>query len=452
MQIEITGIGSEFQGVGRAEDGRVCFIPGALPGETAEVSIVKNAERFMECRLDKIVRPSDQRIAPACPYFGQCGGCKAQHVAYETSLALKTQIVEQNIRRIGGLDETEIRPALGSRNPWRYRNKAEFAIATDKATGLPFIGQSEAGSHRIIPMDDCLIQHELSMKAARAVCEWMKQSRIPAWDGSKQGGLRYLVTRVNVHEELMIMLCTTAKTIPALESLRPALDEATGSRVRSLYQLTLSPRPHHALDGRPRLIAGQPTLTDMLLGLTFTISPQTFFQVNHKMTEVLYGEALRAADLKGHETVLDAYCGAGTISLALARQAGKVIGVELNAKAIEDAKANAARNGLSEKTQFIAGDAPEEALRLFDKGLRPDVIVVDPPRKGVEARLLTAMVRCRPDRIVYVSCNPSTLARDLKILTESGEYRVDYVQPVDMFAHTEHIESVARLTRLNGLS
>lgn len=447
MQIEITGIGSEFQGVGRAEDGRVCFVPGALPGETVEVSVVKNAERFMECRLESIVSPSPERIQPACPHFGQCGGCKAQHVSYETSLSLKTQIVEQNIRRIGGLNEAEIRPALGG-TPWRYRNKAEFAIATDKLMGLPMIGQSEGSSHRIVAMKDCLIQHELSMKAVRAVAEWMKKHRVPAWDASKQGGLRYLVTRVNVHNELMIVLCTTGKSIPTLESLRPLLDEATGGRVRSLYQLSLAPRPHHALDGRPRLIAGQPTLTDMLMGLTFTISPQTFFQVNHKMTEALYGEALRAAALTGHETVLDAYCGAGTISLALAKQAGKVIGVELNAKAIEDAKQNAARNGLSAKTEFIAGDAPEEALRLFDKGLRPDVIVVDPPRKGVEARLLTAMVRCRPDRIVYVSCNPSTLARDLKILTESGEYRVDYVQPVDMFSGTEHIENVARLTRI----
>lgn len=448
MQIDITGIGSEFQGVGRAEDGRVAFIPGALPGEQAEVSIIKNADRFMECRLEEVLSPSPNRIPPACPYFGKCGGCKAQHVSYESALALKRQIVEQNVRRIGGLADTEIRMTLGSDTPWRYRNKAEFAIATDKATGLPFIGQSEAGSHRIIGMDDCLIQHELSMKAVRAVSAWMRKYRVPAWDGSKQGGLRYLVTRVNVHQELMVILCTTGKSIPSLEALRPMLDEAAGGHLRSLYQLALSPRPHHALDGRCRLIAGLPVLTDMLMGLTFSISPQTFFQVNHEMTEILYGEALKAADLKGHETVLDAYCGAGTISLALAKRAKRVIGVELNAKAIEDAKQNAERNGLSEKTEFIAGDAAQEALKLFDKGLRPDVIMVDPPRKGVEAGLLTAMVRCQPERIVYVSCNPSTLARDLKILTESGEYRVNYVQPVDMFSHTEHVENVARLSRI----
>ena len=448
MQIEITGIGSEFQGVGRAEDGRVCFVPGALPGESVEVSVLKNAERFMECRLERIIMPSGERKEPLCPHFGQCGGCKAQHVSFEGSLTLKTQIVEQNVRRIGGLSDVEVRPAIGASHPWRYRNKAEFAFATDRKTGLPYIGQSEAESHRIIPMEDCLIQHELSMKAAHAVLDWMKKNRIPAWDAGRQGGLRYLVTRVNVHEELMVILCTTGKSIPAAELLHPLLDEATDGKLRSLYQLALAPRPHHALDGRCRLIHGQPTLADTLMGLTFSLSPQTFFQVNHEMTEILYGEALKAAALTGSELVLDAYCGAGTISLALARQARRVIGVELNAKAIEDAKQNAARNGLSEKTEFIAGDAPEEALRLFDKGFRPNVMVVDPPRKGVEARLLSAMVRCQPERMVYVSCNPSTLARDLKILTESGEYRVDYVQPVDMFSHTEHIESVAKLTRI----
>ena len=289
------------------------------------------------------------------------------------------------------------------------------------------------------------------MKAVEAVSRWMRLNCIPVWDGNgREGGLRYLVTRVNDQNELMVILCTTGKKIPCTDSLCRTLDELTGGRVHSLYQLSLSPRPNHALDGRCRLLAGKPALQDRLLGLTFDISPQTFFQVNRQMTEVLYGEALKAAALEGHETVLDAYCGAGTISLALARQAERVIGVELNAKAIEDARRNAEHNGLSGKTRFIAGDAAQEALKLFSEGLRPEVVVVDPPRKGVEARLLEAMVRCEPKRIVYVSCNPSTLARDLKILTESGEYRVDYVQPVDMFSQTEHVESVARLSRLTA--
>ena len=449
MQIEITGIGSEFQGVGRAEDGRAAFIPGALPGETVEASIIKNADRFVECRLDNVLSASADRIAPHCPHFGVCGGCRAQHVTYEKSLELKRQIVEQTIRRIGGLTDAEIRPTLGAENPWRYRNKGEFAVSTDRATGLPVIGQCEGGSHKVVGMSDCLIQHELSMKAVSAVGQWMQKHKISIWDScGREGGLRYIVTRVNVQEELMIILCTTGQAVPSVESLQKTLRDALGGKVKSLYQLTLSPRPHHALDGRCRLIWGQAELTDQLFDLTFSISPQTFFQVNHVMTEELYGEALRAAALEGHETVLDAYCGAGTISLALAQKAKRVIGVELNAKAIEDAKKNAARNGLTEKTRFIAGDAPEEALKLFSQGLRPDVIVVDPPRKGVEARLLSAMVKCSPDRIVYVSCNPSTLARDLKLLTESGQYRVEYVQPVDMFSWTEHVENVALLTRV----
>jgi len=188
-------------------------------------------------------------------------------------------------------------------------------------------------------------------------------------------------------------------------------------------------------------------LHDKLMGLTFDLSPQTFFQVNTELTEVLYGEALKAASLTGDELVLDAYCGAGTISLALAREAKHVVGVEVNEKAIENARANAERNHLADKTEFYAGDAAEVVLDLFDKGFRPDVIVVDPPRKGVEASLLEAMVRCAPERIVYVSCNPATLARDLKILLADGSYQLDYAQPVDMFAHTEHVETVCLLVR-----
>ena len=447
MRIDITGLGSEFQGVGRAEDGRAAFIPGALPGEQVEASVRKNADRFIECRLDEVIVPSEKRIAPPCPYYGRCGGCSAQHAEYDEGLSLKRQIVEQTIRRIGGLTDVPVRPTLGSDHPWRYRNKAEFAVSYDRAAGRPVIGLCEAGSHNLVEVDDCLIQHELSMKAVKAFARWMQANRVPAWS-TKTEGVRYLVTRVNDEDQLMAVVCTTGRKLPAEGSLFAALNEAAQGRLHSLYHLVLSPRPAHALDGRCRLIAGSAVLQDRLLRLSFDISPQTFFQVNRQMTEILYSEALKAAALTGEETVLDAYCGAGTISLVLARQAKRVIGVELNARAIEDAKKNAARNGLSDKTHFIAGDAAQEALKLFSEGLRPEVMVVDPPRKGVEAKLLEAMVRCRPDRIVYVSCNPSTLARDLKLLTQSGEYRVEYVQPVDMFSQTEHVENVARLIRV----
>lgn len=448
MNISITGIGSEFQGVGRIEDGRAAFVPGALIGECVQASICKNAERFVECRLEQVISPAPVRIQPACPLSGRCGGCKAQHVEYGAALNLKTQIVRQTVERIGSFTDIEVRPAKGSVSPWRYRNKGEFAISFDKNTRKPIIGSSEANSHRLLDMNDCLIQHELSIRVVDTVRQWMTQRKVPAWDENvRAGGLRYVVTRVNHKDELMVILCTTAKNIPFTAELEQMLKKATGGALRSFYQLLLSPRPHHALDGKCRLISGDATIKDTLMGLTFDISPQTFFQVNREMTDVLYGEALAAAALEGHEEVLDAYCGAGTISLSLAKKAKKVIGVELNAKAIEDAKRNAKANGLSDKTQFIAGDAAEEVLKLFDKGFRPEVMVVDPPRKGVEAKLLNAMVRCKPKRIVYVSCNPSTLARDLKILTQSGEYRVEYVQPVDMFAQTEHIESVVCLTK-----
>ena len=448
MKIEMTGIGSEFQGVGRAEDGRVAFTPYALPGEEAEVSIHREADRFLECRLEQILSPSPDRIEPMCVVYGQCGGCKAQHVAYPAALELKRQIVEQTIQRIGGLDDVTVRPTIGSSCPWRDRNKGEFAVSTDRKTRTPVIGQCEAGSHRLVPVVDCPIQHELSITAVHTVSRWMLKHGIPAWDADRSGGLRYLVTRVNDQNEMMVILSsTTGRPLPHTGELNEELLAATNGKLRSLYQLSLSPRPSHALDGRARLLFGRSVLRDHLLGLSFDISPQTFFQVNRHMTEALYTEALNAAALTGNETVLDAYCGAGTISLALARKAKQVVGVELNEKAIENAKQNAGRNGLADRTRFIAGDAAREALRLFEEGLRPDVIVVDPPRKGVEAKLLDAMVRCEPKRIVYVSCNPSTLARDLKILLADGGYTLEYVQPVDMFSHTEHVESVALLIR-----
>ena len=449
MRIELTGIGSEFQGVGRAEDGRAAFVPYALPGETVEVSVRKSADRFVECRLDEVITASPRRVEPMCPLYGRCGGCKAQHVEYDAGLRLKQHIVSQTLRRLGKLENPPVLETLGSKYPWRYRNKGEYAIATDKATNTPVIGLCEANSHRVVQVEDCLLQHPLSVQVLRAVSRWMQINCISAWDSApkSEGGPRYLVTRVTHSGDVMAVICTTGRKIPNTGNLQDMINEETGGKLRSLYQLTLAPKPAHALDGHCRLIAGKAVLHDKLMGLTFDLSPQTFFQVNTELTEVLYGEALKAASLTGDELVLDAYCGAGTISLALAREAKHVVGVEVNEKAIENARANAERNHLADKTEFYAGDAAEVVLDLFDKGFRPDVIVVDPPRKGVEASLLEAMVRCASERIVYVSCNPATLARDLKILLADGSYQLDYAQPVDMFAHTEHVETVVLLSK-----
>lgn len=449
MQVEFTGIGSEFQGVGRAEDGRAAFVPYVLPGEVAEVSVWKSADRFIECRLDQLISPSPHRVEPMCPLYGRCGGCKTQHIEYAEGLRLKRQIVSQTLRRLGGLENVVVRETLGAKHPWRYRNKGEYAISTDRSTNTPIIGLCEANSHRVTPVEDCLLQHPLSVHTLKAVSRWMQINCIPAWDMAPrgEGGPKYLVTRVTNGNEVMAIICTTGKQIPYSGHLQQLIDEHTGGRLRSLYHLSLSPRPTHALDGRCRLLAGKSALRERLMEFSFDLSPQTFFQVNSTLTETLYREALKAASPTDGELVLDAYCGAGSISLALARHAKRVIGVELNERAVENARVNAERNHLADKTEFYAGDAANVVLQLFDQGFRPDVIVVDPPRKGVESRLLEAMVQCAPKRIVYVSCNPATLARDLKILLANGAYRLDYVQPVDMFAQTEHVECVALMTK-----
>lgn len=448
MILEITGIGTEMQGVGRTEDGQVVFVPMALPGETVDVEIVHRSDRILEGRIREILTPSPDRVQPICPLYGQCGGCKTQHMSYDLSLALKRQIVTQQVERIGRLKDPCIYPTEASPKPWKYRNKGEFAVATDARTGTPGVGVFERKSHTVLPMQDCLLHDDLSTRALRVINKWMHAYCIPAADTpGAGGGVRHVVTRVSRAGGLMLILSTTSRRIRALDPLISMLSTEFGEKIHSLYQIVLKDRPADALDGRCILLAGKRVLIDRLAGLSFAISPRTFFQVNMVQTDRLYEYVREAAALTGRELVLDAYCGCGTISLALARDAARVIGVELNEGAIEDAKENANRNGLWEKAEFYAGDAGVKVVELIDQGLRPDVLVVDPPRKGIDARLLSAIVKGQISRVVYVSCNPGTMARDIQRLTEEGAYRLEYIKPVDMFSQTEHVECVARLTR-----
>ena len=442
MKVTVTGIGSELQGVGRWEDGRAVFIPGALPGETVEAECLKEAERFVEARLASVLSPAPCRKNPDCPVYGQCGGCRARHMTYEASLAFKRQIVEAALIRIGGLADPQVRETLGmAEMPDRYRNKAEYAVCPGP-DGRPRVGLRAAGSAAFVPVEDCLLQHPASVAAARAAERWMQTHGLSAWDG-RQGCVRGVVTRVNHRGELMLVLVTaTSEPLAApAQSLWEAVAQAAPGLV-SLYRLESAPRPTHALDGRARLLLGQATLTDRLLGLDFALAPQAFFQVNRAQTEVLYTQALEAAGLTGCEEVLDAYCGAGTISLVMAKKARRVTGVEIVLQAVENARENARRNGVA-NARFLQGDAPKVIGRLLREGEKPDVVCVDPPRKGVDARLLDTLLSVRPARIVYVSCNPATLARDLRRLAPA--YRLEYAQPVDMFPWTEHVETVCCL-------
>lgn len=436
VPIDITGIGSELQGVGRLADGRAVFVPGAIPGERVTVAIIQDKGRFCEASLCDVLEPSPDRIAPACPHAGECGGCQGRHIRYPRTLALKRLVVSDALARIGGVDTPDVRPTLGCDAPDRTRNKAEYPIA--RVDGRMAIGAFAKGSHRVIPLSDCLLQRDGSAQALRWFSEHLDALE---WAGH----LKYLVTRVNRAGAMMLILCTDAPILSDIRRLSPALTEALPS-LQSLWLCQLNRRPAHALDGRCTRIFGAEALPETLMGLAFTISPQSFFQVNPEQTEKLYAAALEAAGIGpgcGLD-VLDAYCGAGTISLCAARHARHVAGIEIVPPAIADAKRNADRNGLSDRADFICGDAAVEIPKLLKKGRRFDAAILDPPRKGADGALLEALADAKIHTLAYVSCNPATLARDVKRLCARG-YRLEWAQPVDMFPFTDSIETAARL-------
>lgn len=437
--VRITGSGSELQGVGRLADGRAVFVPGALPDEEVRIEITKDAARFCEARLCEVLTPSPVRKAPDCPVYGRCGGCHARHMTYEETLKQKRQRVYDAIMRIGGVADPMVRETIGCPNPERTRNKAEFPIGKGP-DGKPVIGAFAAGSHRIVPLTDCLLQKE---PAARTL-KWFSDHLPKLHCASHLTGI---VTRVNRAGKLMLTVCADAPILSDVSKLIPELTKALPELV-SLYFLHQNRHPAHALDGKCKLLWGAKTLDDHLLGLTFSLSPQSFFQVNPEQTEILYQTALDAAGLyEGcNASILDAYCGAGTITLSAARLAKKAVGVEIVAPAIADAKENAKRNGLAGKARFICADAAKEIPKLISSGERFDAAILDPPRKGADEKLIQSLIQAKPPRISYVSCNPATLARDIKLFCAGG-YKFEWAQPVDMFPWTGHVETVALLKR-----
>lgn len=441
MQMEsilIHGAGSEMQGVGRLPDGRAVFVPGVLPGERVEIEITREAQRFCEARLLNIQEPSLERADSACSAYGACGGCSARHMNYAYTLNLKRQRVYDALARIGGLQDPLVFETIGCAQPERSRNKAEYALAMKN--GELQIGCFAPRSHRVIPLSDCLLQKEESVRLLQWATKELK--KFPC-----ASRMRYLVTRVNRAGEMTAVFCADAPVHGDVRKFSPMLMQAIPS-LKSLYFCKLKMRPAHALDGECMHIAGQKTMTDTLLGLEFELSPQSFFQVNPQQTEVLYQKALEAAGLSEgcKKRVLDAYCGAGTITLAAARLAQSALGVEIVPPAIENAKKNALRNGLEKKARFVCADAAREIPRRIAAGERFDAAILDPPRKGADAALLNALSDADIPVISYVSCNPSTLARDVKILSERG-YQLQWAQPVDMFPWTEHVETVVSLSK-----
>lgn len=430
--------GQDAQGVCR-HDGIAVFVPGLLPGERARVRIVKPEKRYAFGRIEELLEKSPDRAEPFCPIYKRCGGCVCQHMTYETSLAFKRRQVQDLLERVGGLS-IEVPPVLGMAHPFGYRNKGAYPVA--QVGGAPACGFFAPRSHDLVPLpqNGCAIQGEDSAKATQAVLAWMRRNNVPAYDElSGRGLVRHIMTRSTTHGELMVVIVVTRADIPKASQLIELLKAA----VPGLCSICLSinsRRTNVILGTDIRVLWGKGTMEDTLCGLRFSVSPLSFFQVNPAQTEKLYGLALEYAGLTGSETVVDAYCGAGTISLLLAQKAKKVIGIEIVPEAIQNANENAVRNHI-ENAEFHVGATEELLPRLIADGLRPDVIVLDPPRKGCDPAVLEAIIAAAPKRVVYVSCGAPTLARDAKLLAEGG-YTAEKVQCVDMFCWTGAVETV----------
>ena len=439
--LHIEGYTAEGMGVARL-DGRVVFIPGTIRGEDWEVQLLKVNKGVAWGKGTRLISPSPVRQEPDCPYSGRCGGCQYRHMSYEEELAAKGQRVRDALERVGGV-HLELPPVLGAESPLRYRNKVQFPVSRGKC-GLS-IGFYRPRSHDVVDTEDCLLQPEADTALRLAFKGWMEDFQIPAYDESTGRGLiRHLYIRTNRAGEALCCVVANGRELPHAGELSGALRAAVPKLAGLVLNVNL--RDTNVILGDAyRTLWGRDWLEEELCGLTFRLSVPSFFQINRDQTERLYQLALEFAGLTGEETVLDLYCGIGTISLCLARRAGHVIGAEVVPQAIEDARANALRNGVT-NAEFFCGDAGEVAARLAGQGVRPQVICVDPPRKGLAPEVPAVLSSMAPDRIVYVSCDPATLARDVKRLEELG-YRAVQAQPVDLFPRTAHVETVVLLSK-----
>ena len=439
--------GQDAQGVCRHE-GMAVFVPGLLPGERARVRIVKPEKRYAFGRVEELLTQSPDRAEPFCPVYKRCGGCVCQHMTYEATLAFKRRQVQDLLERVGGLD-IQVPPVVGMDSPFAYRNKGTYPVGL--VNGKPTCGFFAPRSHDLVPLPEggCAIQREDSHAANLAVLDWIRKSGASIYDEQTGRGLvRHVMTRTTTDGKLMVVVIVTAGEIPQ----RKTLISMMRTTVPGLCSLSLCVNPKRGnviLNDDIRVLWGEETMEDTLGGLRFSVSPLSFFQVNPEQTEKLYGLALDFAELTGNETVVDAYCGAGTISLLLAQKAKRVLGIEIVPQAIENAWANAKRNGI-ENAEFHTAATEDLLPKLVSKGLRPDVIVLDPPRKGCEPQVLEAILAAKPRRVVYVSCGAPTLARDAKILCAGG-YKADKVTCVDMFCWTGAVESVMAFSRVDEL-
>ena len=433
-------LGADLEGVCIYE-GMPVFVPGLLPGEHAVIRIVKAEKRYAFGRMESKPEPvSPDRRDPGCAAYPRCGGCSGRHMSYRATLDAKRQQVEDCFRRIAGID-AEVLPVLGMTSPFGYRNKT--SLPAGGTAERPVLGFYAPRSHEVIPAAACPNAMPPADALAGVFLDWMKMFHVePYRETTRQGLIRHLVIRTNRKGESMVTVAANGSRLPHLKELAEALVPLGTVSLwlnenRSATNVILSDKFHH--------IYGRDTLTDTLLGLEFELSPASFFQVNPAQTEILYRTALDYAQLKPSDLLCDVYCGAGTITLTMAQHCREAAGIEIVPAAVENARRNAEANGIR-NVSFRAGKAEELLPRMVADGLRPDVIVVDPPRKGLDPAVIRAMAQAEPERLVYVSCNPATLARDAGLLKEEG-YQVRKVQPVDMFCWTSGVETVVLLSR-----
>lgn len=444
LTVEIEDIGHDGAGIGKV-DGYPLFIKDAVIGDVVEVKVMKAKKNYGYAKLLKIITPSASRVEPLCPYAKQCGGCQIQMMSYEEQLRFKENKVRNNLKRIGGFEEIPMEPILGMKNPFYYRNKAQFPVGYDKEGNL-ITGFYAGRTHSIINNRRCYLGVSENELVLNQVLDWMERNHISAYEEeSGKGLIRHVLIRYGFTiKEVMVCLVVNGAGIPAKEDLIEGLRTIPG--MTSITISSNTKQTNVIMGEKITLLWGQTYITDFIGNIQYQISPLSFYQVNPAQTKRLYETALEYAGLSGDETVWDLYCGIGTISLFLAQRAKQVYGVEIIPAAIEDAKRNARLNQI-ENAQFFVGKAEEVLPEKYEKEqIYADVIVVDPPRKGCEESVLDTMVQMEPKRIVYVSCDSATLARDLKYLCERG-YEMKKVKAIDQFPQTVHVETVALLTR-----
>ena len=450
LTLRIERLSSDGSGVAHSADGEAVFVPGTAPGDEARVRIVKDCGRYAFGILDELLTPSPDRIPVDCPVAGPCGGCSLRHLDYAAELRAKQESVLDAFRRIGGL-EVPVLDILPSPDVDRYRNKVQFPVGIDK-NGVPCIGFYAGRTHRIVPCPDCKLQPSVLNEIGNALCAFFAQQVIRPYDEQSGKGLvRHIFLRRGAHSgQIMVCLVCTRAKLPHAEQLCTAL-RGQFPAISTILLNVNAKNTNVILGSENHILYGPGYIEDTLCGVPVRLGPLSFYQVNTLAAERLYGVAAQYAQLTPDDTLLDLYCGMGTIGLSMAGQCRELIGVEIVPEAIESAKANAARMGeaVAAKSRFFCADAGQAATQLAAEGLHPDIVMLDPPRKGCDEATLSAVVRMAPRRVVYVSCNPATAARDAAWLEQNG-YHAEKVQPVDLFPRTKHVETVCLLSKLNA--